>query len=227
MDARRPALPSRRPSPAAVVAVLALVVSVGGSAYAVGKIDGKTIKSHSISGAKLKKDTVKGGQVDESTLGEVPSAAHAGTADQVGGLTGAQIQRAGTIVPFDVRMTNLEADRPLVQAGPFTIFGHCQLSGGNQNFYQVYAKTTENNSVAASVDTFNAHKTDTDFDTGDQFVITQDQEGAVTPSILMPIPATLASPSGTSISLQLSQGGHLFGNTSQTQCTFVGFAVLH
>lgn len=54
----------RRPSPALVVATLALVVAMGGTASAVTMINGKNIKPN----------TVTGKQVKESSLATVPSA---------------------------------------------------------------------------------------------------------------------------------------------------------
>jgi hypothetical protein len=65
---------SSRPSPAMVVALLALFVALGGTGYAAVKVNGKNIKSRSIAGKKLKKDTVTGVEVKESKLGTVPKA---------------------------------------------------------------------------------------------------------------------------------------------------------
>lgn len=90
----------RRQGPALVVAVLALVAALGGTVYAAGKINGHTVKVKSlpgnrlalasVSGNRLKPGAIKGSQlapgsitgvqVDVSTLGQVPSAAHADTA---------------------------------------------------------------------------------------------------------------------------------------------------
>jgi len=74
-----------RPSPAMVIAVLALFVALGGTVYAASSINGKTIKKNSLPGNRIKKKTVTGNQikndaitgtqVNESTLGKVPSAA--------------------------------------------------------------------------------------------------------------------------------------------------------
>jgi hypothetical protein len=78
-----PAKPSR-PSPALVVASLALVVAFGGTSFAaplrnlVASINGSTIQDHSIAGVKLKNDTVTDRQVKESSLGTVPNAATVG-----------------------------------------------------------------------------------------------------------------------------------------------------
>ncbi|HVC07448.1 MAG TPA: hypothetical protein VND98_07690 [Solirubrobacterales bacterium] len=63
-----------------VTATIAVFIALGGSAYAASKINGKTIKVKSIPGNRLKLNTVTGAQINESTLGQVPSAAQANTA---------------------------------------------------------------------------------------------------------------------------------------------------
>jgi hypothetical protein len=67
-------LPRRRPSPALVVATIALIVALSGTAYAVRQIDGSLLKSRSVSGAKLKGNTLGGREINEGRLGTVPSA---------------------------------------------------------------------------------------------------------------------------------------------------------
>jgi hypothetical protein len=67
----------RMPSPAMVVALLALFVAMGGSVYAASQINGTTIKKNSLPGNRIKKDSVTGKQVKESTLGTVPNATNA------------------------------------------------------------------------------------------------------------------------------------------------------
>ncbi|MBS1677132.1 MAG: hypothetical protein JST08_07085 [Actinobacteria bacterium] len=81
----------RGPSPALVIACLALFVALGGTVLAATKIDGKTIKVKSLPGNRLKLGSVPGNRIAAhsltgdrikvDTLGEVPSAAHAGSAD--------------------------------------------------------------------------------------------------------------------------------------------------
>jgi len=75
------------PSPAMVVAVVALVMSLGGSAYALvitgksiknGSVTNKDIRNHSLTGNDMRKDSVGGGAIEESSLGPVPSAFLAG-----------------------------------------------------------------------------------------------------------------------------------------------------
>ena len=60
-----------RPSASMIVACVALIAAVGGSAYAASKINGKSIKSN----------TVTGKQVKEKSLGTVPKAKAARTAN--------------------------------------------------------------------------------------------------------------------------------------------------
>jgi hypothetical protein len=84
---------NHRPSPAMVVALIALFVALGGSGYAA-----ITIKNGSLPGKKLKRNSVTGKQVKESALGTVPrarsatqadtaaNAASADDADKLGGL---------------------------------------------------------------------------------------------------------------------------------------------
>jgi hypothetical protein len=77
-----------------VVALLALFIALGGSVYAASKIDGKTIKKGTIPANRVKADSLGGKQINESKLGEVPSAATAGSAQPV---AFAQIGAAGTV----------------------------------------------------------------------------------------------------------------------------------
>lgn len=58
-----------RPSPATVIAVIALFVAIGGTSYAAVKINGKNIENRSIPGKKLKNGAVTGKQVKRDSLG--------------------------------------------------------------------------------------------------------------------------------------------------------------
>jgi hypothetical protein len=91
----------RRQAPALVLAGLALVAALSGTVYAAGKISGRSIKVKSIPGNRLAPGSVPGNrlkpgalrgsqlapgsitgvQIDASTLGQVPAAIHAETAD--------------------------------------------------------------------------------------------------------------------------------------------------
>ncbi len=80
----------RHMSYANVMATIAVFVAISGGAYAASTINGASIKSRTIKGKKLVKktvsrkevvdDTLTGGQINESTLGVVPSATSATSA---------------------------------------------------------------------------------------------------------------------------------------------------
>jgi hypothetical protein len=90
----------RRPSPALVIACLALFVALGGTVLAATKINGRTIAVKSlpgnrlevgsvpgnrlkgtISGNRIAPGSIKGDRIDTAGLGQVPSAAHADSSD--------------------------------------------------------------------------------------------------------------------------------------------------
>ncbi len=90
-----------RPSPALLIACVALFVALGGTVLAAKKIDGHTIRVKSlpgnrlavgslpgnrlrkgtIPGSRLAPGSVTGEQIDAGSLGQVPSASHADSAD--------------------------------------------------------------------------------------------------------------------------------------------------
>jgi hypothetical protein len=103
----------RLPSPALAVSVLALFIALGGTVYAAKKarINGKAVKVKSLPGNRLKlgsipanrlkpgvlaaagldqKTLITGAEIDELSLGQVPNAAHAESADFAKSATDAQ-----------------------------------------------------------------------------------------------------------------------------------------
>jgi hypothetical protein len=70
-------LKNRRPSPAMIVALIALFVALAGTAYAAQSINGGAIKKQTIGGGKLKHKTLTGYQINLNKLGAVPLAKRA------------------------------------------------------------------------------------------------------------------------------------------------------
>ncbi len=70
-------LKKRRPSPAMVVAIIALIAALGGTAYAAQQINGGAIMKQTIGGGKLKQKTLTGFQINTNKLGVVPAAKRA------------------------------------------------------------------------------------------------------------------------------------------------------
>jgi hypothetical protein len=88
---------SRRPSPALVVAVIALIVALGGTGYAAVTLPANSvgskqlkrkavttnkIRDNAVTGSKVKRNTLRGRNINESTLAQVPNARHADAADR-------------------------------------------------------------------------------------------------------------------------------------------------
>jgi hypothetical protein len=91
----------RRQAPALVVAGIALLAALAGTVYAAARIDGHSIKAKSlpgnrlalgsvpgnrlkpgaIAGSRIAPGSITGTQIDSATLGQVPTAVHAETAD--------------------------------------------------------------------------------------------------------------------------------------------------
>jgi hypothetical protein len=104
----------RLPTPALAVSVLALFIALGGTVYAAKKarVDGRTVKVKSLPGNRLKLHSIPanrlkpgvlettgsdqksalitGAEINELSLGQVPNAAHAETADLAKSATDAQ-----------------------------------------------------------------------------------------------------------------------------------------
>jgi hypothetical protein len=218
------------------VALLALFVALGGSAVAVsGSINGKVLKRNSVPGNRIKKDTLTGRQIREARLGMVPRAAlataatHADSADKLGQFTAADFLKAGSVIPFDVRLANNDPDQTVVQAGPFTVTAHCHLNGA-QNVSNVFATTSENDAAISRVNFQGTGDRDADFDTGEEFAITGYQESGGPPPPSGPFPASgqMQSKSGVVLTLEFTEAKRLFGNNASehTGCITAGFAVV-
>ena len=87
-----------RPSPALIVAIIALVISMGGTGYAAFTLPGnsvgtKQLKNGAVTAAKVKRHSLTGAQINLKKLGTVPAARDAGRALKAG--TAAPVGKAG------------------------------------------------------------------------------------------------------------------------------------
>lgn len=145
-----------------VTATLALFLALTGGVYAASKINGSKIKKESIAGKKLKDDGVTGAQINEATLGKVPSAENADRAQNAvsaqtaetatSAQTAASAQTlAGTapggfvssadvkMVRFDVTLRGDEdVTRPVLELGPLTLTAFCD----HDNLFGVFAASS-------------------------------------------------------------------------------------
>ena len=154
-----PTKPTRRPAPALIVAIIALVAALTGSAIALpgrnsvdsndiqkGAVKAKQIAKNAIKSKHVKNDSLKGADIKESSLGKVPAAAEAdalaGTirvwkkvAPSGSGASDAAARAAATKVP-------------LGGAGPFTVYGKCFVNTNvNDVNAEIYIESTETGGI--------------------------------------------------------------------------------
>lgn len=124
-------LKSRRPSPAMVVALVALIVALGGTAIAAQNINGGAIKKQTIGGGKLKKKTLTGFQINTNKLGVVPAAKRAShtywaVVNNPAGAGNAVLARAS-----DTGITAAEGGGAVAVAFPANVSGCANVAGRN------------------------------------------------------------------------------------------------
>jgi len=123
------ALKQRKPSPAMVVAIVALVVALAGTAYAAQTINGGAIKKQTIGGGKLKKKTLTGFQINTNKLGVVPAAKRAAhtywaVVNNPAGAGNAALARAS-----DAGITATEGGGAVTVAFPANVSGCANVAG--------------------------------------------------------------------------------------------------
>ncbi|HSC03581.1 MAG TPA: hypothetical protein VLC49_09685 [Solirubrobacteraceae bacterium] len=139
----------RRPSAAMVVAVIALVVAASGTAFAAGRLvsGDSLIKKHSLSGDRLRNDTVSSKQIKVSSLGEVPRAKTAGNADELGGHPASAYALGSSSVASSGLVTASGGQTvQMASFGPFTVSLTCNDDGGGTFDAEVDVVSTTSNS---------------------------------------------------------------------------------
>lgn len=125
----------RRPSPSMVVALIALFIALGGSAYAL-TITGGDVKNGSLTGRDIRKNSLTGTQVREAKLGKVPKAK---VADKVGNRTVGQVTTKAFLAAQKT---------PRGFTGNETEIGKITLPAGT---YMISAKVTTSNTATATL----------------------------------------------------------------------------
>ena len=157
----------RRPSPAMIVAIIALVGALAGSAVALpGKntVQSNDIKKNAVKSKHLKNNGVKGIDIDESSLGTVPSATNAVNARNAENARNAVNAVNAVNLVSHARIAQFlgEGTHTLGTIGPFELIGDCTVEGGGNDTAVLQIETSTNDSALVS-DT----STDLDFDTAD------------------------------------------------------------
>jgi hypothetical protein len=141
-------MPRRLPSPALVVASLALAVALGGTTYAAtalpkNSVGSKQLKSGAVSSVKLAKGSVTSKQIKDHTIvaadiakntipglgGKVASATHADSADNATHADTASSVAGASFTTVDYRVGAGSPPATIVAAGGLTISASCDGNG--------------------------------------------------------------------------------------------------
>ena len=154
-------LMQRRPSPAMIVALIALVVALAGTAYAAQTINGGAIKKQTIGAGKLKHKTLTGFQINTNKLGVVPSAQRAShtywaVVNNPAGAGNAALARAS-----DSGITATEGGGAVTVTFPQNISGCANVSGRDNAGTSVPAAGfAQTNTSAANPNAIEVHTRD-------------------------------------------------------------------
>jgi hypothetical protein len=230
----------RRPSPALVIAVIALAGAWGGPAVAQSLIGSAEVKNNSLtsrdiknrslkgrdlksntitgrvvkglSGADIVDDGLDGTDIEEGSLGQVPRAGSAAYADTAGTVNGARVARVNY-----ARLVNAETTT-LLDEGGLRIEARCTGAGT----LDVHAVPTEAGSglvrATATRPAGTSAVADNDFRLGDQITLTPGGSDQASGAL------TWSSPTGVAITVTyLAQDG--LAAARGYQCAFAGTAV--
>ena len=125
----------RRPSPALVISLIALFVSLGGGAYAL-TVTGGQVANGSLTGRDIRANSLTGRQIREARVGKVPRAR---VADRVGRRT---VEQVTTQAFFAAQKA------PKGFTGDPTLIGKISLPAGS---YVISAKVTASNTASSTL----------------------------------------------------------------------------
>jgi hypothetical protein len=164
------------PSPAMVVALVALFMALGGSAYALvitgasiknGTVAGRDIKNRSLTGSDMAGNRVGGGAIKESSLGTVPSASIADGMARYVVATGAGVAARGRGVSSVTRTSEgryqVIFDRDVRGCAYFATIGDIGGAGPGTGFIATRQLPSNVNGVVVITDGPNANPADRPF----------------------------------------------------------------
>lgn len=152
-----------RPSPAMVVALIALFVAMGGSAYALvvtggdvknGTLTGVDFKKRSLHGSKLRADSIGGGSIKESTVGPVQALAHHAVVTGAGVL--ARGRGVGSVARTAAGRYQVIFDRDVRGCVYVATVGDVSAAGPGTGTASVASMPTTPNGVEVRTVTYNA-----------------------------------------------------------------------
>ena len=135
-----------RPSPAMIVACIALVFSLGGTSYAAvvlqaNSVGTKQLRNSAVTSAKVKNNSLTGADIRESSLGKVPSATSADNAQAVNGYAASSLARvamksaSAAVTAGSTSVTIAQVAIAAPTAGFVLVHGYVTANGGTGTFY--------------------------------------------------------------------------------------------
>lgn len=220
---------ARRPSPAMVVAFVALVAAVGGTATALpgtgtvdsgdlrkGAVKRADIAKNAVNGAKVANGSITGSDVKESTLGKVGRAETANIAGSVGGVT---------FRPFRYANDGTGAEEQILEFGGLTIAASCSFdvlsltAGSKVPDAELGGYTVEADDPSDPTGPQN-EAYDVDFDPGDAVNLVPDDEDEEVGEL------RYSKRDGTSVSVQFHiYGGNNGAGADEGRCAVSGVAL--
>ena len=146
----------RRPSPAMVIALIALFIAMGGVSYGVatGSIDGREIKNNTVKSGDLRNNDIRGKDIRTGTIGGSDVASNT--------LKGADIDESSLTLPQGAGPdSSLSVDRftltngqtrTIATRGPISLVAECAINAANNDTATVRAITTADNATLDAYD---------------------------------------------------------------------------
>jgi hypothetical protein len=216
----------RRPSPALVVAAIALFVALGGSAYALtitgadvrnGSLTGSDVKNRSLTQVDLRGRALKGTLMIKDSVGynavkeqvldasKLKKVKSSEDSDKVGGV---EVRR------IEAFTLNVGETRGITAVAPFTLTARCRADGPD-HVAEIVAQTNQNGSA------IDGAGTDAVFNIGEVVPLAASQAVAGTPAFDQGSGGAVVAPDGTEIlGQELHTGLSVLGQPNK--CRFGG-----
>jgi len=204
----------RRPTPAFVLAVIALFVALGGSAYALtitgrdvvdGSLTGADVRNRSLTEVDLRRRALKGTLMQKDSVGynavkeeglDASKFKKVGSAESADSVAGVGIQR------IEAFTLNANESRGTANVGPFALTARCRVEGPNQ-IAEIVVQTNQNGSA------IDGAQTDAAFDIGETVPLVVAEAPAGTAAFDQEAAGAVIAPDGTEI-----LGQELYAGTS-------------
>lgn len=119
----------RRPSPALLVAFVALLLGMAGTAVAAKLISGRSIRKNSIPADRIRRNSLGGGRIAERLLGKVPKARVADRAGIAFGAVNSQRVNNQTIAKVFWRVPRGTGEQLIVNFNGLQVYARCSSAG--------------------------------------------------------------------------------------------------